>query len=195
MALLLVVTQFAIPPIAEHVAANRLTENGGTANVSVSAFPALRLLFGDGDRFVASGEGLHLDLTQNDDNALERLDKFGEVSIRVTNSTAGPFEVKDFELSRASTTPYHVVAEAVTTPHDLLAFGADQLGFVGGLALRFGGNEALGSNRRARLPVKLDMQMQSEGGRAVVVAGGGTVAGIPTGPLAEIITAAIVVRL
>ena len=39
------------------------------------------------------------------------------------------------------------------------------------------------------------MELQSDGGRVVVVAGGGTVAGIPTGPLAELITEAIAIRL
>ena len=39
------------------------------------------------------------------------------------------------------------------------------------------------------------MELRSDGGRVVVVSGGGTVAGFPTGPLAELITSAIVVRL
>jgi hypothetical protein len=45
------------------------------------------------------------------------------------------------------------------------------------------------------IPIDLRMALRSDGGRAVVVSGGGTVAGIPTGPLAELITAAISVRL
>ena len=45
------------------------------------------------------------------------------------------------------------------------------------------------------VPVKLDMQLDSEDGRVRVVSGGGTVAGVPTGSLAELLTAAIVVRL
>jgi hypothetical protein len=39
------------------------------------------------------------------------------------------------------------------------------------------------------------MGLQSDDGRIVVVSGGGTVAGIPTGPLAELITSAIVIQL
>jgi hypothetical protein len=39
------------------------------------------------------------------------------------------------------------------------------------------------------------MEMTSEDGRVQVTGGGGEVAGVPTGPLAELITAAIVVRI
>jgi hypothetical protein len=43
--------------------------------------------------------------------------------------------------------------------------------------------------------VALNMELRSESGRVVVASGGGTVDGYPTGPLAELITSAIVVRL
>ena len=43
--------------------------------------------------------------------------------------------------------------------------------------------------------VELDMRMESDEGRVRVVEGGGEVAGIPTGPLAEIITSAIAIEL
>jgi hypothetical protein len=39
------------------------------------------------------------------------------------------------------------------------------------------------------------MELTSEDGRIQVVSGGGTVAGVPTGPLAELITSAVVIRL
>ena len=39
------------------------------------------------------------------------------------------------------------------------------------------------------------MELRSEGSRLIVVSGGGSVAGYPTGPLAELITATIAVRL
>ena len=41
----------------------------------------------------------------------------------------------------------------------------------------------------------LDMPLTSETGRVQVVSGGGTVAGVPTGSLAELITSAIVIQL
>ncbi len=43
-------SQFVIPPLAEKRIEDRLTDGGGTATASVSAFPAARLFFGDGDR-------------------------------------------------------------------------------------------------------------------------------------------------
>jgi hypothetical protein len=39
------------------------------------------------------------------------------------------------------------------------------------------------------------MDLESEGGRVVVTSGSGTIAGIPTGPLAELITSVVVVKL
>ena len=45
------------------------------------------------------------------------------------------------------------------------------------------------------LPIDLDMQLTSDDGRVQVVSGGGNVAGLPTGPLAELLTNAIVVQL
>ena len=45
------------------------------------------------------------------------------------------------------------------------------------------------------VPIDLDMQLRSEDGRVVVESGGGTVAGLPAGLLAQVITSAIVVRL
>ena len=45
------------------------------------------------------------------------------------------------------------------------------------------------------VPVELDLEVTSEDGRVRVVSGGGTVAGFETGPLAQLITSAIVVQL
>ena len=39
------------------------------------------------------------------------------------------------------------------------------------------------------------MELTTDGGRVEVVSGGGNVGGVPTGPLAELITSAVVVRL
>lgn len=192
---LLVAAQIVMPRVASDRVADRLTAGGGTATASVSAFPAARLLFGEGDSLNATGSGLNLQLTSSDSRGFERLDGFGNVSVHVTRSRAGPFRIEDFALTRTSSGPYHLVAHAITSPHDLLAFGADRLGFIGGLALRFGGATALGDEASARLPVRLDMELQSDGGNVVVIAGSGTIDGIPTGPLAELITSAIAIRL
>ncbi len=186
-------SQLVIPPIAEHRIEDRLTDGGGSANASLAAFPATRLLFGDGKRISISGTGLDLGLEQRTD-VFDKLDGFDQVDVSLADFRAGPFAVASFELDRpAPSAPYHLVSESRTTPGDLADYGASQLGLPGGPLLRFFTDQALGANRA--IPVDLDMELRSDDGRVVVVSGGGSVAGYPTGPLAELITAAIAVRL
>ena len=45
------------------------------------------------------------------------------------------------------------------------------------------------------VPIDFDMQLLNDDGRLRVVSGGGTVGGVPTGPLAELITNAVVIQL
>ena len=186
-------SQLVIPPIAEHRIENRLTDGGGSANASLAAFPAARLLFGDGKRISISGTGLDLDLEQRTD-VFDKLDGFDRVDVNLTDFHAGPFAVASFALTRpAPSAPYHLVSSSRTTPGDLAEYGAGQLGLPGGPLLRFFTEQALGGNRP--VPIHVDMELRSDGGRVVVVSGGGTVAGYPTGPLAELITSTIAVRL
>jgi hypothetical protein len=192
---LLVVAQVALPPLAADRVADRLTQGGGTASASVSALPALRLFFGDGDRLTATGSGLDLEPASSDTRAFDRLDGFDEVSVQVTRSRVGPLRVGHLALTRSGLAPYRLVARASTTGHELLGFGADRLGFLGGLALRFGGGQVLGAEAAQRIPIRLDMQLGSDDGRVVVVGGSGTIDGVPTGPLGELITAALAIRL
>jgi hypothetical protein len=187
------VSQLLIPPVAEHRIENRLTDGGGTADVSLQAFPAARLLFGDGKKLSVTGSGLDLTL-QEQSNVFDKLDGFDRVDVSLTQFHAGPFAVASFDLTRpAPSAPYHLVSSSRTTPGDLAQFGAAQLGLPGGPLLRFFADQAPGGNRP--IPINVDMELRSDGGRVVVVSGGGTIAGIPTGPLAELITSTIVVRL
>jgi len=190
---LAVASQFVVPPLAEHRIEDRLTDQGGTATVSVAAFPAVRLLFDDGDRLSVSGTGLNLTLQEQAD-AFDRLDGFDRVDVSLRDFRAGPFAVRSFELARSgSSAPYHLTSSSRATPGDIANYGASRLGLPGGPLLGFLADQALGGNRT--VPVDLDMQLRSDGGRLVVVSGGGSVAGLPTGPLAELITSAIVVQL
>jgi hypothetical protein len=189
---LLVTAQFALPPLAENRVEERLTEGGGTADVSIDAFPAALLLLGDGDDLEVTGSDLDLDLDE-DPEVLEPLDGFDRVDVSLEDFRAGPFEVAGFDLSRDGSTPYTLVSTATTTAAELAAYGADQLGIAGGPLLEF---FAAGVDAAQRpIPIELDLEMESDDGRVRVVSGGGTVAGYPTGPLAELITSAIVVRL
>jgi hypothetical protein len=192
LAILLVVAQLAMPDIAEDRIEERLTEGGGVATASVEVLPAARLLFGDGDRIEVRGTGLELDVEQDPD-IFHRLDGFGEVDVRLDRFRAGPFEVERFELRRDGDGPYRLVSSSTTSGGALLEYGSASTGLPGGSLLRalLGGSEVTDTP----VPVELDMELESDDGRARVVSGGGTIAGFPTGPLAELLTAAIVVQL
>jgi len=187
------VSQFVIPPVAETRIEDRLTSGGGSAEVSLEAVPAARLLFGDGKRISVNGSGLDLDLEQQTD-VLDKLDGFDEVAVHLTHFRAGPFAVASFDLTRpGSAAPYQLRSIAQTTAGAVAEYGASRLGLLGGPLLRFLAGKAFG--HKQAIPIRLDMGLRSDGGRIVVVSGGGAVAGVPTGPLAELITSAIVVEL
>jgi hypothetical protein len=188
----LVAAQVVLPPLAENRVEDRLTEGGGTAEVSIDAFPAARLLLGDGDDLEVTGNGLGLDLDQNPE-VLKRLDGFDRVNMELADFRVGPFEVDDFVLSRDGSGPYTLVSGATTTAAELARYSGDQLGFGAGSLLEF---LATGVDAAERpIPIELDLEMESDDGRVRVVSGGGTVAGYPIDALAEMITSAIVVRL
>jgi hypothetical protein len=191
---LLVAAQLLVPGIGEQRIEDRLTEGGGEADVTLSATPAARLLLGDGDRIEVRGTDLGLDLETEDPQVLDKLEGFSEVDIALADFRAGPFDVSSFEMTRSDGDgAYAVRSASTTTAADLLDYGAGALGIAGGPLLRFfAGRAPLGARE---IPISVDMEMESDEGRIRVVSGGGTVAGYPTGPLAQFITAAIVIRL
>jgi hypothetical protein len=190
--LLLVLCQLFLPGIGEDAIEDRLTENGGVADVSLSAVPAARLLWGDGDRLEISATGLDLDVA-DDPVVLDDLDRFGEVSVVLSDSQAGPFRVESFVLSREGGGEYSLESRSTTSAAELARFGAESADLPGssivGTILELTG---VGGQD---IPIDLDMKLASEDGRIRVTEGGGEIAGVPTGPLAELITSAIVVRL
>ena len=193
LTVVLVGAELFLAGIGERRIEDRLTENGGTAEVKLSAAPAALLLLGDGDKLEVSGSDLDLDLETEDPQVLNRLDGFNEVAVDLSDFRAGPFDVMSFEMTRDGDEPYTVRSSSATTPADLLGYGAGALGIAGGPLLEFfAGRAPLGSRP---IPVMVDMEMESEDGRISIVSGSGTVAGYPTGPLAQFITAAIVMRL
>lgn len=76
---LAVASQIALPRLAERGVEDRLTEGGGVATVSVSAWPAVRLLFDDGARFEVRGSGLDLDVPEERIGILSKLDRKSDV--------------------------------------------------------------------------------------------------------------------
>jgi hypothetical protein len=190
---LLAASQLVIPSLVEHRLEGRLTDGGGSADVSVSAFPAARLLFGGGERISVTGSGLDLTLPGPGGGVFDKLDGFDRVEVRLRDFHTGPLSVSSFELTKdGGSAAYRLAARSDTKPAQIAAYGAARLGVPGAPLLGFVTQNALGDRS---IPVALDMDLESEDGRIVVVSGGGTVNGYPTGPLAELITSAIVVRL
>lgn len=178
--LVLVVSQLFLPGIGEGVIEDRLTENGGVADASLSATPAARLLWGSGDRIAIDATGLDLEVTTAEEPVVfDDLDRFDDVEIIIRDSSMGPIDVEDFVLTRQGDDPYSLEAHGATSASDLAEFGAETFDLPGGdllggiLSVATGGTE---------VDVDLDMLVESDDGRVHVLEGGGEVAGIPTGP-------------
>jgi hypothetical protein len=188
-----VLSQILIPRLGEHRVEDRLTAGGGSAEVNLGAFPAARLLFSHGERFEVRARELALDLDLDQD-VFERLDGFGLVDVAIDDFTAGPFELSSFALTRDGDEPYRLVTHGSASPTALADYGLEQVQLPAEGLLDALLNPFL-DDADAAVPVDLDMQLTSENGRIRVVDGGGTVAGFSMGPLAELLTSAIVVRL
>ena len=193
LALALVAIQLFLPGRVESDVEARLTEGGGEASAEIEALPAARLIWGDGDRIEVTGSDLVLEV-ENDTAVLDRLDGFDQVDVALERVEAGPFQVESFELRRAGDGAYTLRSDAATSGTELLQFGAEELGPLAGPVAGLLGEQAPGEAAE-EFEVELDAQLVSDDGRIEITEGGGTVAGYDVGPLAEIITAAVVSRL
>lgn len=189
---LLGVAQLVVPQFVESRIEDRLTEGGGTAEASVDAFPAPLLLVGDGDSIEVTGSDLDLEVS-TEEGVFDRLDGFDRVDVDLRDFRAGPFEVESFVLSRDGSDTYSLQSTSTTTGTELLQYGAAELGVPGSSLIPLITGDQPEAN--APLPIELDMELESDDGRILVTEGGGEIAGYPTGPLAELITSAIVVQL
>jgi hypothetical protein len=195
VAVLLVASQFALPELAESQVEGRLEEGGGTARAEVDAFPALRLLFEDGDRLQARGEGLALDVSERQ-RVLERLDGFDTVDIALADFSVGPFELNGFVMTRGEgDTTYKTAFSGQASPREVAAFvGSQAGGALGGLL----GDLAAGSlpgGGNAPLPIRMRAEVESRDGRVQVTDTSGSVAGVPAGPFAQLVIELVVRRL
>ena len=189
----LVAGQILIPGLGERSIENRLTEGGGSADVTLGAFPAARLLFSDGERIEVEAHDLNLELGR-EVGVFDRLDGFGIVDISIDHSRVGPFALDNFSLSRDGDGAYRLVSTATTSPTALTDYGLDRFelpgeGIIDALLSPFV-EEVDGP-----VPLDLDMELTSDEGRIQVVSGGGAVAGFSVDPFAQLITSAIVVNL
>lgn len=189
----LILSQLFLPGLGERAIEGRLTERGGSADVSLSAKPAARLLWGDGESVDIDATGLDLDVDLSEDPvAFDDLDRFDEVQILIGDSRAGPVELETFALRRSGDEPYALQAVGTTSLAAMAESAAGQFGVPGSEILgTFLGASGVGSD----LDIDLDMLLSSEDGRIQVVSGGGEIAGVEAGPIAEAITSAIVISL
>ena len=188
----LIATQIFLPRIGENQVEDRLTKDGGTASVNIDAVPALRLLFDDGDKLEVRAEEVQIPIEDLQGGSFKELDGFDEVDVRLARSQVGPFYAQDVSITRGE-------------GDDLYAFnyrGSTSAADVGEFALaglppllRSALTALAGRAGDRELPIRLDVDLRSEGGRARVVAGTGTFAGLPLSGFALGIAGAIISRV
>src|SRR3954451_10986948 len=175
LVLAIVASQLFGPGIAERRVEHRLERHGGTAKASISALPALRLLFHDGDSLTVKGRGLRLDVEERGHD-LEGMDGFDKVSVELKQLRAGPLNASSFSMNRGEgERTYQMRIRGSTSAAELGSFlGGTLGGLAGGL---LGGSE--------QVPVRVRASIASNGGDVQVRSATGTVAGIPADPLVE----------
>ena len=193
--ILLVALQLILPSVIEGKVEKRLEQGGGDAKVSVSALPAVTLLRGRGRSIDITGSGLTYDLGKRDEKPLERLDGFGRVEVDLRNLNAGSVRLDSFVLTRdGKDEDYTLSMRGTSTPRELAgelgtAAGGALGGLIGGLASGVLGGAG------ASVPLHLEATVVSRDGRPEVGAANATVAGLPAGPLTEIVLRSVLDRL
>jgi hypothetical protein len=195
LVVLLVATQLILPSVIEGQVEKRLNRDGGKAKVSISAVPALTLLGGSGRSIEITGSDLRYDLGKREEKPFERLDGFGRVKVDLRNLDAGPVRLDSFVLTRPDKDqPYTLSMRGTSTPAELAgelgtATGGSLGGLIGGLA-----SGVLGGNATS-VPLRLEATVTSRDGRPEVGSANATVAGLPAGPLTEIVLRSVLDRL
>ncbi len=187
--LIAIATHFLLPPYLEGRVEDRLEEHGGHADVELSAVPAIRLLAGHGDRLEITGSGLKVDFDDPDEDAFDRLNKFDEVDIDLTDVEADPFQVASFSLEGLGDGHYRIETDATATLQDLGRVAGEQFGPLGGLIGSIVGGSAPFS--AAPVPIRLDGELEAKDGDVEMVSGDARVANLPAGPAARLVTNAI----
>jgi hypothetical protein len=193
--ILLIAVQLALPPYVEHRVERELTKNGGHARVHLSALPAARLLFKEGDSLKVRATGIVTpEAGGNGNGGLSDLDGFDSVDIQVIGLHAGPLTISRLTLKRdAADRPYTATVQATVTGAALASYAGSQIGgglggFLGGLA----GTAMPGSG--TEIPIDLTATLESNQGRINATSVDGSVAGVPAGPFVEALAAALAGR-
>ena len=196
IALVAVGLQLALPAFYEGRAEDGLEEKGGSADVSIGAFPAVTLLAGRGSELKATGHGLTFDLDDPRQDPFGRLDGFEDVDLELTDVNAGSIDISDFVLRRRGRdSDYHMRVEARATPVELAQeFGSAAGGPLGELVGSIATGLLPGSGS-TEIPLELNARVRSRDGRPDVTKAQGSVAGIPAGPVAQVVLRAVLDRL
>jgi hypothetical protein len=186
------ITQGVLPGHAEKKVRDRLIRNGGTADVTIRALPAIRLLFDDGDDLDVRAHGIAIPARDLRGGSFKQLDGFDEMSFEMVRSVVGPFTADRASLTRGEgERDYDFTFRGSTSAGQLASFALGTLPpILRSLIETLGGRPA-----DAEIPIRLDAVLKSEGGRAQLVRGTGTVAGLPIGGIALPIAGAIISRL
>ena len=193
--LVLVVTQFALPPFLAGKVEDRLTERGGTASVDLDAVPALRLLAHDGDRFELDGRGLEFPLDQ-EESVFDKLDGFDSVRVRLDDVEAGPFTVRRFAMSRdGGDDDYRLTSSGTSSVARVSRYISSGLPPLLASVLSGVTRGVTGPAANRPIPFTLDAELASDDGEPRFVRGTGSVAGIPAGPLASLLAQSVLSRL
>jgi hypothetical protein len=186
------ITQGVIPGHAEKKVRERLTRNGGTANVNIRAIPAIRLLWDDGDELDVEAHGIDIPARDLRGGSFKQLDGFDKMSFEMVRSEVGPFTADRVSLTRGEGEKnYDFTFRGSTSAGQLASFALGTLPpILRSLIETLGGRPA-----EAEIPIRLNAELKSENGRADIVRGTGTVAGLPLGGIALPIAGAIISRL
>ena len=193
--ILLVAIQLVLPPLVEKHVEHELTKHGGHARVHLSALPAPRLLFKEGDSLKVRATGIVTNGSGNGSGGgLSDLDGFDSVDVQVIGMHVGPLTIARLSLERRDAgEPYTATVQATVTGSALATYAGSQLGgglggFLGGLA----GTAMPGSG--TEIPIDLTATLESRDGHADATSVNGSVAGVPAGPFVEALAAALAAR-
>lgn len=193
------VAQLVIPGFVERKIESNLKERSDAGEVvaDVKSFPAVRLLWGSGDRLEVRGRGLRIDLAERTDDPLGQIDGFDEVDIDLVDLTAGPVGVQSFSLVKnADDTSYYLRMDAETTPTSLAESVGGSLGGDLGSAIAGAASDVLLGEGAIDVPIAVEAQVsRGNGGTLDVDAAQASVAGVPTGPFAEAMVQAVLENL
>jgi len=190
--IVLVTAQIFLPRMGANGVEDRLTRDGGTASVNIDAVPAVRLLFDDGDRIEVRAEEVEIPLEDIQRRSFKELDGFDEVDVRLARSTVGPFFAEEVTIERPEGEElYAFNFEGSTSAAEVSDFALAGLPPL----LRSALTALAGRAGRQELPISLDVDLRSDGGRARVVGGSGTFAGLPLSGFALGIAGAIIARV